>query len=123
MGFEKVADKFLKFATKVIQYCQGLNKNPIEKHLAMQLVRSSTSCGANYEETRGAESRADFIHKIQIVLKEARESLYLIKLLKELNVGESEKISELYARADELVRIMTKSVLTAKKNKKIVDSR
>ena len=43
--------------------------------------------------------------------------------LKELNVGESEKISELYARADELVRIMTKSVLTAKKNKKIVDSR
>lgn len=117
MGFEKVADKFLKFATKVIQYCQGLNKNPIEKHLAMQLVRSSTSCGANYEESRGAESQADFIHKIQIVLKEARESLYWIKLLKELNVGEKEKIQKLHSEANELVGIMTKSVLTAKKKK------
>ena len=58
------------------------------------------------------------MHKMHIVLKEARESLYWIKLLKELGLGEKNKISELHTRADELVRIMTKSVLTAKKNKK-----
>ena len=88
-----------------------------EKYLAMQLIRSSTSCGANYEESRGAESRPDFIHKMHIVLKEARESLYWIKLLKELDMGDSKKISELHERADELVRIMTTSVITAKNNK------
>ena len=118
MDFKELAEKFLKFAVLVVEFCKDVDKNPIDKHLAMQLVRSSTSCGANYEESRGAESRPDFIHKMQLVLKEARESLYWIKLLKELNIGDSGKISELYSLADELVRIMTKSVLTAKKNKK-----
>ena len=117
MELEEIADKSLTFTVLVVRYCQDLNKNPLERHLAMQLVRSSTSCGANYEESRGAESQADFIHKIQIVLKEARESLYWIKLLKELNVGEKEKIQKLHSEANELVGIMTKSVLTAKKKK------
>ena len=84
--------------------------------LAMQLVRSSTSCGANYEESRGAESRPDFIHKMQLVLKEARESFYWIKLLKELGVGDKHKIAQLYSEAEDLVKIISKSVMTAKKN-------
>ena len=53
MEFKEVAGKFLKFAVLVVEYCKDVNINPIEKHLTMQLVRSATSCGANYEESRG----------------------------------------------------------------------
>jgi len=66
----------LDFASGIIKLVNGLKKTDIERHIGLQLARSATSAGANYEEACGAESRADFIHKLQIVLKELRESLY-----------------------------------------------
>ena len=119
MHYQEIAERFLKFSASVIRYCSSLHKNPIEKHISLQLVRSATSCGANYEESRGAESRSDFIHKIQLVLKELRESFYWIKLLKELEKGDSDKIVMLYSEAEELIKIISKSVVTAKKNKNV----
>ena len=119
MDSREMSDLFLKFSSNVIKLCVSLNKNPIEKHISLQLARSATSSGANYEESRGAESRQDFIHKMQIVLKELKESLYWIKLLKEVGFNKRENLDILEERCDELVRIIGKSVSTSKKNKKI----
>jgi four helix bundle protein len=72
---EQLSERFLGFGASIIKLVVGLNRTSIGQHIGMQLVRSATSAGANYEEACGAESRADFIHKMQLVLKESRESI------------------------------------------------
>ena len=67
---EELADRLLKFAVQIIQLCGKLPDNATGNHIRTQLQRCGTSPGANYEEARGAESKADFIHKLGIVLKE-----------------------------------------------------
>ena len=71
----------LDYGVAIIKICARLSKMAIGKHIGNQLLRSGTSVGANYEEARGAQSKADFIHKLQIVLKETRESFYWLKLI------------------------------------------
>jgi four helix bundle protein len=77
---ENLSDRLLEFATSIVKLTLRLNKTIAGRHIAGQILRSATSCGANYEEACGAESRADFIHKMQIVLKELRETSYWLKL-------------------------------------------
>ena len=86
------------------------------RHVFGQLVRSATSTGANFEESRSAESRPDFIHKMQIVLKELRETGYWLKLLSrsKRQVQFGQQLKALSAEAEELTRIVAKSVVTAK---------
>jgi four helix bundle protein len=84
--------------------------------MARQILRSATSCGANYEEACGAESRADFIHKMQVVLKELRETLYWLRLIAKSFPSLAEHLQIELREADELVRIFSKSVITAKRS-------
>ncbi len=83
----------------------------------LQLARSATSAGANYEEACSAESRADFIHKMQIVLKELRESLYWMRLIEKTNLATPSKLLPLSQEASELASIIAKSIVTAKSRK------
>ena len=85
MNSEELADRFLNFASLVLQLESGLNKSHSSKHIFNQLVRSATSCGANYEEARSAESKADFIHKLQIAL--FRRNPFWEKNLESLRFG------------------------------------
>jgi len=64
-----LSERIETFAAEVIKGIPGIHKTFAGRHIAGQLIRSSTSAGANYEEACGAESRQDFIHKLQIVLK------------------------------------------------------
>lgn len=77
-------------------------------------MRAATSCGANYEEACAAESRADFVHKMQIVLKELRESRYWLKLLNRVGISSDISLPSLLKESDELIKIFAKSVITAK---------
>ena len=77
-----LSDRLLNFGAEIIVLTVKLNKTSIGRHFGNQLMRAATSCGANYEEARAAESRADFVHKMQVVLKELRESIYWLKLIK-----------------------------------------
>ncbi len=72
MKSEELGERFIDFAANIIRFDIGLEKTAIGRHIGLQLARSATSAGANYEEACSAESRADFIHKMQIVLKELR---------------------------------------------------
>lgn len=71
----QISDRLLDYGGKIIKICIKLNKTAISKHIGNQLLRAGTSVEANYEEACGAQSRADFIHKLQIVLKEIKESM------------------------------------------------
>jgi four helix bundle protein len=82
--------------------------------VARQLVRAATGGGANYEEARGAESRADFIHKVGIANKEVREALYWLRLVQDAELAADEQLAVLVQEADELVAILTSSIKTAK---------
>jgi four helix bundle protein len=70
-----IAERLLELAVNVLQVARTLPRDVAGRHIASQVVRSSTSGGANYEEARGAESRADFIHKLGIAAKELRETI------------------------------------------------
>ena len=82
-------------------------------HIARQLVRAATGGGANYEEARGAESGAEFIHKVGIANKELREALYGLRLTEEATLVADGELAALIREADELVAILTSSIRTA----------
>src|SRR6266404_3857231 len=81
MKGDNIADRSLDLAVRVMRLVEALPKSLGGKHVAGQLLRSGTSAGAHYEEARGAESRADFIHKLGVAWKETRESFYWLKLI------------------------------------------
>ena len=112
-----LSECFLDFAAEIIKLVVRLNKTVVGRHIGGQLTGSGTSAGANYEEACGAESRADFIHKLQIVLKELRESFYWLGLIKKVSLipGTDPKLRALLQEAKELTNIIAKSIITARK--------
>ena len=111
---QNLSERLLNFGADILKLIMKLNRTAVGRHIGTQLMRSATSCGANYEEACAAESRADFVHKMQVVLKELRESLYWLKLLNKADQGLDRRVQGLLREADELVRIFAKSVITAK---------
>jgi four helix bundle protein len=103
-------------AIKLFQYLQGA-RNPAGWVLSKQYLRSGTSIGANIEEAQSAESRADFIHKYGIARKEAKESLYWLRLLSASGIVRLDKIAGLIKETEELIAIISSIILTAKRNK------
>jgi len=84
----------------------------------MQLVRSSSSVGANYRAARRAKSDADFLNKLKICEEEADESIYFLELLKVFNPGVAENIDRLVKEANELLKILVASIITTREKLK-----
>jgi len=116
-GGKEISERLLDFAVRIIKLISTLNKTAAGRHIGGQLMRSATSAGANYEEACGAESRADFIHKMQVVLKELRESLYWLRLIEKSAIISEEKLKLLIQEASELSNIVAKSIITARNKK------
>ena len=114
---DDIAERLLDFAVRVIKLVNALPKTIVGRHIAGQLVRSGTSCGSNYEESCGAESRADFIHKLGIALKEIKESRFWLKVIYHAKIMKPEQIESLIEECEELAAIIAKSIITAKANK------
>lgn len=105
--------KSKEFALKTIELCRWLQQHG-EHIISNQLFRSATAVGSNYREGYGAESTGDFIHKISVAIKEAHESQYWLELLVEGGYIEQSYFTSLYELSDELIRMMTASILTLK---------
>lgn len=116
---DSLSERFLNFAVNIMKLDSQLCKTYSGRHIYGQLFRAGTSSGANYEEARAGESRADFIHKMQLVLKELRESNFWIKLIisSKLITTQEEVLKFLLKESMELAGITVKSVLTAKSKK------
>ena len=115
MKGDDIAERLLAFAVRIIKMSGVLSKSQPGKHVCGQIVRSATSAGANYEEARGAESNRDFVHKLSICLKELRETRYWLKIIAQATLASSEQMNGIIQEADELCRIIGKSIVTAKK--------
>lgn len=113
MKGDDIADRLLSFAKRVLRLCRELAKDFAGKHVARQLIRCASGGGSHYEEARGAESLADFVHKMSVARKEVRESLYWLRLVKG-DLAEGPEIVALIREANELTAILTSSVKTAK---------
>lgn len=103
------------FALEIVRICNEIKRNQKESILTNQLVRSGTSIGANIREAFYAHSKADFIAKLQIALKECSESEYWLELLIESNYYSDKTILD---RCIEIKRILISSINTAKENPK-----
>ncbi len=93
------------FSVSVIKFVQTLPRNEVNRPLISQLVRSSTSVGANYVEADGAESKKDFKHKIAICKKEAKETMYWFQMLVVANEDKKQDCRILWQEAHELALI------------------
>lgn len=109
-----IVDRSFSFAVRVVKLCKYLeNQDRVSRTLANQLLRSGTSIGANVEEAQAGQSKADFIAKMSIARKEARETHYWLRLLEESEIVPESQLSEIVQEADEIIRILTAIVKTA----------
>ena len=108
-----IQTKSFAFAIKVVNTSKLLQSKH-EYILSKQLLKSGTSIGANVEEAIGAQSKADFVSKLSIAYKEARETLYWIKLLSSTEFLSKEVASDLISDAEEICRIIGKIQITSK---------
>ncbi len=113
----KLSERLLDYGVAIFKLTMKLDASLSGKHVAGQLFRAGTSAGTNYEEACGAESRADFIHKLQIVLKELRESSFWLRLIKKSELLNDGNLDGLIEETKQLINIIAKSLITAKKKK------
>ena len=109
-----IYNKSKEFALEIIKLCRNLQGDK-EYIISNQIFRSATSIGANYREAIAAESDNDFIHKIAVATKEAHETQYWLELLSDGGYINQDYFNSLNNLLDEIIRMMTASVLTMKK--------
>jgi four helix bundle protein len=103
-----------RFALAVIRFVSGMPRAREADVVGRQLLRSATSIGANYREANRAQSRADFIHKVAIVEKEAAETQYWLELCRGAGIGEAAPCNQLLDESTQLLAIFTTIGRTAK---------
>jgi four helix bundle protein len=111
-------ERTFQFAVAIVYHCQRLDaKAGVTRSLGRQLLRSGTSIGANVEEAQAAQSSADFVSKCSIALKEARETLYWLRLLDAGDHLANEDGKLLRQEADKLSRIIGAIIVRTKNSK------
>ncbi len=109
-----LAERLLKFAVRIVRLVESPPNTVAGRRTGNQLLRSGTSAGANYEEAQGAESKNDFVHKLQIALKEMRETNYWLRVLAGSGVKSEASLKDLLEESAQLKAILSKAVATAK---------
>lgn len=110
-----VADKNKVFAVRIIKFYKYLCDEKKEFVLSKQLLRSGTSIGANIRESKNAQSKADFINKMNVALKEADETAYWLELLIESDIILESQIHDLYESNIELIKLLTSIIKSSKR--------
>jgi four helix bundle protein len=117
-------ERLIKFAISMMEISEKLSNTKAGNHISGQLVRSGTSPALNYGEVQAAESRADFKHKMKVILKELRETRICLKII--IQKPLIEKLSEIepdLKECSELISIFTTSIKTVEKNKIITNEK
>jgi four helix bundle protein len=111
---DELCDRLLEFAVRVGKVVDALPDTRLGRHVAGQLVRCGTSSPPNYEEGCAAESRADFIHKLKIVLKELRETRFWLRYIVRTGMLPATQMADMIDECHQLCNIFGKSTVTAK---------
>ena len=113
----ELEERLIDFAVRIIKLSANIPRTPAGKHIAGQILRSGTSPAPNYGEARGAESHADFVHKLRIVLKELNETSIWLRMIARSQLLREEVIADIGGENRELCRIFTASLKTASSSK------
>lgn len=116
MEKQKIQKRTYGFALEIIKLVKNLPYNTATISLGRQLIRSGTSIGANIEEAQGASSKKDFINKINIAKKEARETRYWLNLVNDAKLSKADELAGLINEANEIINILTAIVKTSSSN-------
>jgi four helix bundle protein len=115
-----IQQKSFDFSLRIMKLHTHLRKIKIERDIALQLLRSGTSIGANVEEAIGGSSKKDFIYKLEIAYREARETRYWIRLFREGSLLESKLADSFIKDCEEILKILT-AILNSSKPKRIIN--
>lgn len=115
----ELSDRLWQFAARIGKVVDALPESRLGRHVAGQLVRCGTSAPPNYDEGRVGESRADFVHKVNIALKELVETRGWLKFIVTAQLLPSSRIEGLLEECDQLCRILWQSIATAKTPKRM----
>jgi four helix bundle protein len=115
-GLEPIEERTYRFALRVIKLVDSLPPNAAAGVLGRQLLRAATSIGAKVEEAIGAPSKRDFTNKMTIALKEARETHYWLRLIRDAGILNEERLGPIVQEALEIKKILSVTVKTARKN-------
>jgi four helix bundle protein len=115
MDASEMKDRTKAFAINVARLTQKLPENAINRVYINQIVKSSSSVGANYRAARRAKSNADFINKLKIVEEEQDESLFFLELLVAFNEKFRDEIAVLYKEGETLLKIIVASIIASRK--------
>jgi four helix bundle protein len=111
---DQLEERLIDFAVRIIHLSARLSKTPAAKHVAGQILRCGTSPAPNYSEARAAESHADFVHKLRIVLKELNETLVWLRMVSKSELITPALLVDIVDENSQLCRILTSSISTAK---------
>jgi four helix bundle protein len=119
VGDEKrrdIVERTFRFSVRIVKLCQVLDGRPgVGRTLSRQWLRSGTSIGANVEEAQAGQSRADFLSKYSIALKEARETHYWLRLIAECEILAPMRLAEITQECNELVAMLTAIIKSTRK--------
>jgi four helix bundle protein len=101
-----IQDRTFEFAVRVVRLVDRLPRTVASVEIGRQVVRSATSVGSNVEEADAAESKQDFIHKMSVAHKEARETRYWLRVIQAALLNADDEVQVLIQESDELVRIL-----------------
>ena len=115
---DELEERLIDFAVRIIKLTSRLPKTPAGKHVAGQILRSGTSPAPNYGEARGAESTADFVHKLGVVLKELNETSIWLRVIERSEILRRELLTDIIEENSELCKIIGSSLRTARIRRK-----
>ena len=111
---QDIGERVFIFAVRIMKMTTQLSKNQINMVIINQIIRSVTSIGANIEEARGGHTKTDFTYCMNIAKKEARETLYWLRLIVEMNSNFAGRLTLLLQENEEIIKILTTIVKTSK---------
>jgi four helix bundle protein len=112
---QDIRDRTFAFACRVARLCLDLGTRPGTRSIVDQLLKSGTSIGANLEEAKAGSSKRDFTHYVEISLREARETVYWLRICLALQLGPAAEIQDLRGEADQIARILGAIVVSSKR--------
>ncbi|MEH1765510.1 MAG: four helix bundle protein [Nostoc sp.] len=116
--YKQITDRTFEFSVRIIKLCKVLNESSgVGRTLSQQLLKSGTSIGANVEESQSAQSTADFVHKLEIALKEGRETKYWLRLLIASELISEDRLLPILGEINELIKIIAAIVVKTKQNR------
>ena len=110
-----IEERTIQYSLRIINLYRVLESDNVGRIIGKQVLRSRTSIGANVHEAQGGQSRADFIAKMSIAYKEARETHYWLRLIREADLVTAARIAELYLETEELIKIIGTILVNTKR--------